>query len=310
MAKVMMDSEPYLRQFKVPLGNRGKVRETYDLGGGRLLIVATDRISAFDVVLPTGIRDKGVVLTALTKYWLTLPGIMKICPNHLIEVVDDGQIPGTGIFCPEIAGRSMVVEKASRRLDAECIVRGYITGSHWAKYEQSNGPVKGAVIAGVEYPSGLGESQQLPKLLFTPTTKAEKGHDEDISWEEFVGRVGSEEDAVQIRENSLALYTYARDYARQRGVIIADTKFEFGWVGGEIVLIDEVLTPDSSRFWPASQFEPGRPQLSFDKQFVRDYLIDIGWDRQPPAPELRPEIAEKTSEKYREAQRLLAGSLI
>jgi phosphoribosylaminoimidazole-succinocarboxamide synthase len=282
-------------QLSLPLYRRGKVRDTYDLGD-RLLMVSTDRISAFDVVLPTGIPDKGLVLTQLSAFWFERTA--DVVPNHFLRLVDSTAVDGLQVP-PDLVGRAMLVRKA-QRIDIECIVRGYLAGSAWEEYRRHG------TVNGEKMPPGLEESQELPEPLFTPTTKAEEGHDQPITWQQMVEMVGQRA-ATAMRLRSLALYRYARDYARQRGIIIADTKFEFGWLDDEIILIDEVLTPDSSRFWPADQYRPGRSQPSFDKQFVRDYLTSLGWDRQPPAPELPPNIVERTAEKYREAFRLLTG---
>jgi len=287
----------------LPLAARGKVRDIYDLGD-KLLIVATDRISAFDVVLPTGIPDKGLVLTQLSAFWFEKTG--DIVPNHFLGVVDSTCIEGVPAELPrELIGRAMLVRKA-QRLDVECIVRGYaVLGSAgWAEYHQTG------TISGVELPRGLKEAQELFEPIFTPTTKAEEGHDENMTFDQAVELVG-ERAANAMALRSLAVYRFGRDYARERGIIIADTKFEFGWLraegesasGGddEVILIDECLTPDSSRFWPVDQYKTGQSQPSFDKQYVRDYLTEIGWDRSPPPPELPAEIAARTGDKYREA---------
>ena len=281
----------------LPLLARGKVRDIYDLGD-RLLIVATDRISAFDVVLPTGIPDKGLVLTQLSAFWFELTG--DIVPNHSIQVVDSTRVPGVDAELPrEMIGRAMVVRKAER-IDVECVVRGYITGSGWKDYQRSG------EVSGIALPPKLKESQELFEPIFTPTTKVEEGHDLPITYEQVAELLG-ERAANAVRLRSLALYRFGRDFARERGIIIADTKFEFGWLDDEVILIDECLTPDSSRFWPADQYMSGGPQPSFDKQYVRDYLEDIAWNKAPPAPELPPEVVERTAEKYREAFRLLTG---
>jgi phosphoribosylaminoimidazole-succinocarboxamide synthase len=281
----------------LPLHSRGKVRDIYDLGD-KLLIVATDRLSAFDVVLPTGIPDKGAVLTQISAFWFELTG--DIVPNHFIRVVDDTRVEGVPVELPwEVIGRAMLVHRAER-IDVECIARGYITGSGWKDYQAEG------TVSGVKLPKGLKESQELFEPIFTPTTKAEEGHDMPISFEQ-VTELTDERIANAMALRTLALYRYGRDYARERGIIIADTKFEFGILDDEVILIDECLTPDSSRFWPADQYKKGGPQPSFDKQFVRDYLSDIGWNKEPPAPELPPEVAEKTAEKYRDAFRLLTG---
>jgi phosphoribosylaminoimidazole-succinocarboxamide synthase len=281
----------------LPLLARGKVRDIYDLGDN-LLVVATDRISAFDVVLPTGIPDKGLVLTQLSAFWFELTG--DIVPNHFIQVVDSPRVPGVDVELPaQIIGRSMLVRKAER-IDVECVVRGYITGSGWKDYQRDG------EVSGVKLPPSLKESQELFEPIFTPTTKAETGHDLPITYEQVAALAG-ERGANAVRLRSLAVYRYGRDYARERGVIIADTKCEFGWRDDEVILIDECLTPDSSRFWPADQYKSGGPQPSFDKQYVRDYLEDIAWNKTPPAPELPPEVVERTAEKYREAFLRLTG---
>jgi len=281
----------------LPLLARGKVRDVYDLGEN-LLIVATDRISAFDVVLPTGIPDKGLVLTQLSAFWFELTGA--IVPNHFIQVVDSTRVPGIDAELPrEMIGRAMVVRKAER-IDVECVVRGYITGSGWKDYQRDG------EVSGIALPPNLKESQELFEPIFTPTTKAEEGHDLPITYEQ-VAELAGERGANAVRLRSLAIYRYGRDYARERGIIIADTKFEFGWRDDEVILIDECLTPDSSRFWPADKYKSGGPQPSFDKQYVRDYLEDIAWNKAPPAPELPPEVVERTAEKYREAFQLLTG---
>ena len=282
-------------QLSLPLYRRGKVRDTYDLGD-RLLMVSTDRISAFDVVLPTGIPDKGLVLTQLSAFWFERTA--EVVPNHFLRLVDATSVDGLEVP-PDLVGRAMLVRKA-QRIDIECIVRGYLAGSAWDEYRRQG------TVNGQKMPAGLQESQELPEPLFTPTTKAEEGHDQPITFEQMVEMVGQRA-ATAMRLRSLALYRYARDYARERGIIIADTKFEFGWLDDEIILIDEVLTPDSSRFWPADDYRPGRSQPSFDTQFVRDYLTSVGWNREPPAPALPPDIVDRTAEKYREAYRRLTG---
>jgi len=277
--------------------SQGKVRDLYDLGD-KLLLVATDRISAFDVVLPDPIPFKGEVLTKLSLFWFELLG--KVVPNHLISA-DVADLPEQ--FAPMreyVRGRFMLVKKA-QVFPVECIVRGYLAGSGWAEYRLSG------TVCGIELPVGLAESDRLPEPIFTPSTKAEIGtHDENISFERMAATIGDAH-ASRLRDASLALYTEARDWAGSRGVIIADTKFEFGLVDGALTLVDEVLTPDSSRFWPAAGYVPGTGQPSFDKQFVRDLLTDSGWDKNPPAPCLPPDIVEKTSEKYIEAYELITG---
>jgi len=283
----------------LPLYARGKVRDVYDLGD-RLLIVATDRISAFDSVLPTGIPDKGLVLTQLSAFWFEKTG--DIVPNHFIRVVDSTRMEGVPVELPrELIGRAMVVHK-TRRLDVECVVRGYaVLGSAgWTEYHETGS------LCGIKLPKGLKEAQELFEPIFTPTTKADVGHDENITFEQATELAG-EQAANAMALRSLAVYRFGRDYARERGIIIADTKFEFGLLEGEVTLIDECLTPDSSRFWPAEQYRTGQAQPSFDKQYVRDYLTESGWDRTPPAPELPPEVAAKTGEKYREAFERLTG---
>lgn len=275
----------------------GKVRDLYDLGD-EYLIVSTDRISAFDVVLPNGIPDKGRVLTGLSTFWFNFTG--SVVENHLIttdvkeypeEVQKDSEL---------LHGRSMLVRKANR-VDIECVVRGYLAGSGWSSYQKSG------EICGQKLPVGLKESDRLPELLFTPTTKAEQGeHDEPISIEEMRSQVGSDL-TDQLIDISFNLFNAASKHAEKSGIILCDTKFEFGERNGELILIDEVFTPDSSRFWPADQYEPGKSQQSFDKQFVRDYLSKIGWNKQPPAPQLPDDVITKTSEKYREAYKLIVG---
>jgi len=283
--------------LELPLIARGKVRDIYDLDD-KLLIVTTDRISAFDVVLPTGIPDKGAVLTQLSAFWFELTG--GIVPNHFISVVESTRVEGVPVELPgDMIGRAMLVRKA-QRIDAECIVRGYITGSGWSDYQKTG------EVSGIKLGAGIKESQELFEPIFTPSTKATEGHDLPISYEQLVELTG-ERAANAMRLRSLALYRYARDYARERGIIIADTKFEFGWLDDEVILIDEALTPDSSRFWPADQYESGRAQPSFDKQFVRDYLTNVGWNKEPPAPQLPDDVVEKTAEKYREAFTQLTG---
>ncbi len=278
----------------VPLYARGKVRDVYDLGD-RLLIVATDRISAFDCVMPNGIPGKGKILTEMSLFWFDY--VRDIVPNHLITASLDEYPEELRKYGDQLDGRSMIVRKAER-LDVECIVRGYITGSGWKEYR------KQGTVCGIELPSGLIEAQRLPENIFTPSTKAESGHDENVSFDEIVGMIGPDR-AAEIRDLSLAVYEKARAYAETRGIIIADTKFEFGRVDGRTILIDEILSPDSSRFWPSAEYRPGGSQPSFDKQFVRDYLETLDWDKTPPAPALPEEIVRKTLEKYREARDLL-----
>ncbi len=284
-----------------PLPNRtysGKVRDTYDLGDGRLLIVATDRISAYDAVMPNGIPDKGAILSQLSAFWFQLTDA--VVPNHFIRLADGSEADELPFdLPPELLGRSTIVKKA-QRLDVECIARGYLSGSAWAEYQTSG------TVGGMRMPPGMTESEQFPEPLFTPTTKAEVGHDENMSYRDVVEMLGAET-ANAIRLRTLATYQYAAQYAAERGIIIADTKFEFGILDDEPILIDEMLTPDSSRFWPADDYQTGRSQASFDKQFVRDWLTQSGWNREPPAPELPPDIVEKTSQRYHEAYRRLTG---
>jgi phosphoribosylaminoimidazole-succinocarboxamide synthase len=279
------------------LFHRGKVRDTYDLGD-RLLMVATDRISAFDVVLPNGIPDKGRVLTQLSAFWFELTS--DVAPNHFLRLIDSTEASDVPFAIPpELVGRSMLIRKA-KRLDVECVARGYLAGSGWAEYRDTG------KVCGIPLPSGLRESDELPEPIFTPSTKAETGHDINISFDQVVELVG-EKAASLIRDRTLAVYGFARDYARWRGIIIADTKLEFGWLNDELIVIDELLTPDSSRFWPADGYQPGRSQPSFDKQPVRDWLESIGWNKQPPPPNLTPEVVASTAERYREAFRRLTG---
>ena len=273
---------------------RGKVRDVYDFGE-QLLFVATDRISAFDYILPTGIPRKGEVLTALSRFWFDRLDVA----HHLISS-DLSGIPIPESAKEELAGRSMVV----RRTDVvpiECVVRGYLSGSGWVEYQ------KHGTVCGITLPTGLVESDQLPEPIFTPATKAEEGHDENISFEQMVAEIG-EDLASRLRDLSISIYQQGADYARTRGIIIADTKFEFGLLDGEIILIDEVMTPDSSRFWPEETWSPGGAQYSFDKQFVRDWLLQSGWDRNSPPPELPDEIVEKTTARYIEALETLTGT--
>jgi phosphoribosylaminoimidazole-succinocarboxamide synthase len=278
---------------------RGKVRDIYDLGD-KLLIVASDRLSAFDVVLPTGIPDKGRVLTQLSLFWFEL--LRDVIPNHVLSATEFP--PPFDAYKSELAGRSMVVRK-TQPLPIECVVRGYVSGSGWKDYRATG------KICGIDLPNGLIESDRLPEPIFTPATKAATGHDENISFEQAATMIGREL-AEKVRNISLTIYKRAAQYAEPRGVILADTKFEFGLLQNaagedELIWIDEALTPDSSRFWPAAHYEPGGPQPSFDKQFVRDYLERIQWSKTPPGPELPPEIVALTSAKYREAYRVLVG---
>ena len=274
--------------------SRGKVRDIYD-AGDKLLIVATDRLSAFDVVLPTGIPDKGRVLTQLSLFWFEL--LKDVIPNH---VLNSTEFPAPfDAHQEELAGRSMLVRK-TEPLPIECVVRGYVSGSGWKDYRATG------QICGIALPAGLRESDQLPEPIFTPATKAASGHDENISFEQAGALVGKAR-ARQVRDVSLEIYRRAAEYARPRGILLADTKFEFGLVNDELIWIDEALTPDSSRFWPAAEYKPGGPQPSFDKQFVRDYLESIHWPKTPPGPELPAEVVAATRGKYREAYRILTG---
>ncbi len=294
-----MPNEPIL-QLELP-GIRklksGKVREVFDLGD-RLLFVATDRISAFDVIMPNGIPRKGEVLTQISHFWFERTASFQ--PNHLLARANDPLPAELQPFAAQLARRSMIVKKA-QPLTIECVVRGYLAGSGWKEYKQSQ------TVCGIKLPAGLQESSELPEPIFTPATKAETGHDENISFAEAAKLVGADI-AEQARAASLKIYTEARAYARQRGIIIADTKFEFGLFDGQLILIDEVLTPDSSRFWPADQYTPGKGQPSFDKQFVRDYLETLDWDKTPPGPVLPPEVVAKTSATYLEAYERLTGN--
>ncbi|MBC8095118.1 MAG: phosphoribosylaminoimidazolesuccinocarboxamide synthase [Akkermansiaceae bacterium] len=274
----------------------GKVREIFDLGD-RFLLVASDRISAFDVIMPNGIPRKGEVLTQISHFWFEK--FSALVPNHLLAKANDPLPANLQPFATKLAGRSMIVKKA-KPLAIECIVRGYLSGSGWKEYKKSQ------TVCGLQLPAGLTESAELPEPIFTPSTKAEAGHDENISFAEAQKIVGTDL-ATQARDLSLKIYKAGRDYARERGIIIADTKFEFGLFEGKLILIDEVLTPDSSRFWPADQYVPGQGQPSFDKQFVRDYLETLTWDKTPPGPVLPGEVVAKTSAKYMEAYELLTG---
>jgi len=274
--------------------NRGKVRDLYEVGD-RLLIVATDRLSAFDVVLPTPIPDKGRVLTQLSLFWFNL--LRDVIPNHVVSAVDFQ--PQLAAYREQLDGRSMLCQK-TKPLPVECVVRGYLSGSGWKDYRASG------KVCGISLPAGLRESERLPEPIFTPSTKATAGHDENISFDEAAATIGGQL-AERVRSVSLEIYRRAVAYAEPRGIILADTKFEFGLVGDQLIWIDEALTPDSSRFWPADGYQPGRSQPSFDKQYVRDYLERIGWNKQPPGPELPPEVVEATRARYREAYRQLTG---
>ncbi|MCS6801408.1 MAG: phosphoribosylaminoimidazolesuccinocarboxamide synthase [Chloroflexota bacterium] len=286
--------------------HRGKVRDTYDLGD-RLLIVATDRVSAFDVVMREGIPDKGKVLTLLSAFWFERTAAIQ--PNHFIAVVRETGWPYAEALRElaepipdELVDRAMIVLKAER-INVECVARGYLAGSGWEQYRETG------AVCGVPLPPGLRESEALPEPIFTPTTKAETGHDLPMTFDELVAQVGGAL-AEQLRDRTLALYRFAADYALQRGIIIADTKFEFGRYRDQLIVIDELLTPDSSRFWPADQYRPGRPQPSFDKQPLRDWLAASGWNREPPPPPLPDEVIAAMAARYREAYRRLTGEEI
>jgi len=273
---------------------RGKVRDIYDLGS-MLLIVATDRLSAFDVVLPTPIPDKGRVLTQLSLFWFDR--LKDVVRNH---VIDAREYPRElAPYADQLHGRAMVVRKTDP-VPIECVVRGYISGSGWKEYQKSGS------VCGIKLPNGLRESDKLPEAIFTPSTKATTGHDENISFEETVSRIGRPL-AEKLRDVTLKIYRLAAEHAAARGIIIADTKFEFGILHDELIWIDEALTPDSSRFWPADQYSPGQAQPSFDKQYVRDYLERIGWNKQPPAPALPPDVVAATQQKYRDAYQQITG---
>ncbi|HQL25284.1 MAG TPA: phosphoribosylaminoimidazolesuccinocarboxamide synthase [candidate division Zixibacteria bacterium] len=295
--RVVMQTE--IREY--PLMRRGKVRDIYDLGD-TLLFVATDRISAFDVVMPNGVPGKGRVLTQMSLFWFDF--LSDVVESHLVTADVDRYPAALRAYREQLEGRSMIVAKADR-VEAECIVRGYISGSMWKELQEARKRGTNAVH-GFEFPPALGESEQLPRPIFTPSTKNDDGHDINISYRELVGLVGAET-AQRCRDSSLAIYTKAADYARTRGIIIADTKFEFGYKDGRFMLIDEVLSPDSSRFWPVDTYAIGRGQPSFDKQPIRDYLDALDWNKKPPAPRLPEEVVQASAARYREAQRLLTG---
>jgi len=301
----MADNDTVLINSDLPLSVfvKGKVRDTYDLGK-QLLIVATDRLSAFDVVLPCGIPDKGRVLNQISAYWFN--ETKKLVPNHVIELVDTPKVlakylPSNKRFAypAYLAGRSMIVKKV-KRLPVECVVRGYLAGSAWAEYQKSG------TAFGIPLPKNMLESQELPAPLFTPTTKADSGHDMPMTVEEMGALIGIEL-ANNIKEKSLAIYNFARKQAITKGIIIADTKFEFGMEGDKLIVIDEMLTPDSSRFWDAKSYKPGQSQPSYDKQPVRDWLTASGWNKEPPAPMLPPEVIESTTRIYLTAFERLTG---
>jgi phosphoribosylaminoimidazole-succinocarboxamide synthase len=293
--------QPVLLQTDFPdleVWASGKVRDIYRVDNERLLFVATDRISAFDYVLATGIPEKGKVLTQLSIFWFDF--LKNVVENHMITPEVKQYPPALQHYSAELRGRSMLVTRAEM-VPIECVVRGYISGSAWKEYQQSGS------VCGIKLPSGLCESDKLPEPIFTPATKAASGHDENISFADMIKRAGREE-SERLRDLSIRIYTQAANYAAERGIIIADTKFEFGHTAKGLVLADEVLTPDSSRFWPADRYTPGKAQESFDKQYVRDYLEKVRWNKQPPAPALPEEVAHKTSEKYVEAYRRLTGA--
>lgn len=275
----------------------GKVRDVYILGDGHLLFVATDRISAFDYVLATGIPHKGRVLNQMSLFWFDF--LAEVVPNHFVTADVNAYPSEVRQYADQLRGRSMLVQRAEM-FPVECVVRGYISGSAWKEYKA------GGSVCGIKLPDGLKESDALPEPIFTPSTKAVSGHDENISFEHMASMVGAET-AAELRDLTLKVYTKAAAYARQRGIIIADTKFEFGRTAKGITLADEVLTPDSSRFWPAAKYSPGKPQESYDKQYVRDYLEEIHWDKRPPAPALPADVARRTSDKYLEAYFQLTG---
>ena len=282
---------------ELKLFSRGKVRDVYEVEGERLLIVATDRLSAFDVVMREGIPDKGRVLTQLSRFWFEFLG--GTVEHHFLTANVAEYPEPLRQFASQLEGRSMLVKKA-QGFPIECVARGYLAGSGWKEYRESGS------VCGIKLPPGLRESSRLDNPIFTPATKAQSGHDENITWEDTVARVGREA-AEKLRDLTLRVYEKARAYGEERGILIADTKFEWGQQDGGIILIDEVLTPDSSRFWPKDQYEPGHAQPSFDKQFVRDYLERIGWNKRLPAPALPVEVVQQTSEKYLEAYRRLTG---
>jgi phosphoribosylaminoimidazole-succinocarboxamide synthase len=275
---------------------RGKVRDVYSIDADRLLIVATDRISAFDVILGSGIPDKGRVLTQISLFWFNF---LSDIPNHLISANVDEYPAELHQYRDQLEGRSMLVRRA-KMIDIECVARGYLSGSGWKEY------VANSTICGIPLPPGLQESDRLPGPIFTPATKAQSGHDENISFEEAAKSIGVKLTS-ELRDLTLKIYGKAAAYAETRGIILADTKFEFGFVNKQLVLGDEVLTPDSSRFWPRASYKPGGAQPSYDKQFVRDYLESITWNKQPPGPVLPPEVVEQTGNKYKEAYRVLTG---
>ncbi|MBD3869440.1 MAG: phosphoribosylaminoimidazolesuccinocarboxamide synthase [Acidobacteria bacterium] len=280
----------------VPLVSRGKVRDIYDLGE-HLLIVATDRLSAFDYILPNPIPDKGKVLNQIAEFWFLRSE--RICLHHVIETDVEHFPEVLKPYADQLRGRSTLAQKLDM-LPVECVARGYLAGSGWKEYQESR------TVCGIALPDGLKESDKLPEPIFTPATKAEEGHDINIPFEEVERMIGKDR-AAEVRDMTLNLYQAGSEYAASRGILIADTKFEFGYDGDQLIIADEMLTPDSSRFWPADKYEPGKGQPSFDKQFVRDYLLSIGWDKQPPVPELPDEIVQGARERYLEIFRILTG---
>ncbi len=294
-----------LLETRLPnLLHRGKVRDTYAVNDELLLMVATDRISAFDVVLPDGVPDKGRVLNRMSAFWFEKT--RHIVPNHLICLADAPDVEASyrgnellSAISPQLASQAMIVRKA-QRIDIECIVRGYITGSAWNEYRREG------TVSGKPMPADLVEGAAFPQPIFTPTTKAETGHDQNMSDQQVLDMVGAEM-AHQLQETSVAVYSFAQEYANSRGIILADTKMEFGTLDGELILIDELLTPDSSRFWDMEGYRPGQSQPNYDKQFVRDYLLEQGWNQEPPAPHLPQDVVAKTSERYLEAYYRITG---
>jgi phosphoribosylaminoimidazole-succinocarboxamide synthase len=301
MSAELLDSVITQTDFpELKLFASGKVRDIYLLDKDHLLFVATDRISAFDYILATGIPHKGSVLAQLSLFWFDF--LKDVVPNHLVTA-DVSRYPApAGKYTDQLRGRSMLVRRAEM-FPVECVVRGYISGSAWKEYKADG------TVCGIRLPAGLKESDQLPEPIFTPATKAVSGHDENISLDQMAQIIGRE-DSENLRDLSIAVYRKAADFARTKGIIIADTKFEFGRTEAGVTLADEVLTPDSSRFWPADKYRPGQSQESFDKQYVRDYLEEIRWNKQPPAPALPPGVARKTSEKYVEAYRQITGRML
>ena len=281
------------------LYRRGKVRDVYEAGGDKLVIVASDRLSAFDVVLPTPIPDKGKVLTKVSNFWFGKTE--KIVPNHVITT-DIRRFPKAFRDVRSLSGRAVLV-KHCERINVECVARGYISGSAWTEYKALG------TVAGEKLPAALLESEQLPEPIFTPATKAESGHDQNISRAQLAGLIGTEL-ARELERLTLELYRFAHDYAASKGLILADTKFEFGFHDGKLIVIDEILTPDSSRYWDAEVYRPGSSPASFDKQYVRDFLLQSGWNKEPPAPPLPPEVVRGTSERYRECYKRLVGKAL